>query len=350
MNFNIDNLLRKNIKSLTPYSSARDEYNGKEGVFLDANENAYGSPISSDYNRYPDPLQLNVKQKISEIKNVAKENIFLGNGSDEAIDLLYRAFCEPKEDNVIICPPTYGMYKVSANINDVNIINIPLKDDIFQLNVSLILDSINPKTKLIFICSPNNPTGNIIEWSDIKNILLFFKGLVVVDEAYIDYASSGSLIAELKNYPNLVILQTFSKSWGLAGIRVGVAFCSQQIIGVLNKIKPPYNINSLSQKILLEALENKFMIDTWAKKIIDDRERLILRLAAFLFVIKVYSSEANFILLKVNDPIGLYNYLITCHIIVRDRSKIVLCENCLRITIGTKIENNKLLESLKNYK
>ncbi len=356
--FDLDNILRKNIANLTPYSSARDEYKGKEGIFLDANENSYGSPLCSTvgeglgvraYNRYPDPLQLSLKEKISKIKGLPIENIFLGNGSDEAIDILFRAFCRPAIDNVIICPPTYGMYEVSANINDIEIRKVNLLLDTFQLDTENILKHINPNTKLFFVCCPNNPTGNGVKWADIKTILDNFNGIVVVDEAYINFAAYRSLIPELLNYPNLIILQTFSKAWGLAGLRVGMAFASQQIIDVFNKVKPPYNINAVSQQIALDALENVEQINNWIKLIVVQREIISKELSGFSFVKKVYPSDANFILIKFEDAKNLYNYLIEKQIIVRDRSKVALCKGCLRITIGTEEENKKLLLAFKNY-
>lgn len=347
--FDIDVILRRNIANLTPYSSARDEYKGKEGIFLDANENAYGSPVDGDYNRYPDPLQLELKEKISRIKGLPVENIFLGNGSDEAIDILFRAFCRPAIDNVIICPPTYGMYEVSANINDVEVRKVNLFPETFQLDTENILKNISQNTRLFFVCCPNNPTGNGVKWVDTKKVLDAFNGIVVVDEAYINFAGYRSLIPELLNYPNLVILQTLSKAWGMAGLRVGMAFASQQIIDVFNKVKAPYNINMVSQKIALEALENIEQVNGWIKTIVAQREIISKELLAFAFVKKIYPSDANFILVKVNEARKLYEYLIAQQIVVRDRSANVLCEDCLRFTIGTEEENRKLLTVLKNY-
>lgn len=352
--FELKNILRENIKKLIPYSSARDEYKGQEGIFLDANENAYGAPVafddSSRLNRYPDPLQLSVKEKLSMIKGLPIENIFLGNGSDEAIDILFRAFCNPGKDNVIVCPPTYGMYEVSASINDIEVIKVPLFAETFQLDEEKILKSINLNTKLIFICCPNNPTGNGMSWNSIKNILDKFSGIVVIDEAYINFASYRSLIPELLNYPNLVILQTLSKAWGLAGLRVGMAFASEGIIDIFNKIKPPYNINIVSQKLVLKALDNVKQVNDWIKTIVEERERISLELTKLLFIKKIYKSEANFILIKVLDAAALYYYLTQNQIVVRDRSKIEFCNECLRITIGKKEENENLLSILKNYK
>ncbi|MBL7893791.1 MAG: histidinol-phosphate transaminase [Bacteroidia bacterium] len=347
MEFNLDTITRTNIKNLKPYSSARSEFKGKEGIFLDANENSFGSPLDANYNRYPDPLQLDVKEKLGKIKGLPIQNIFLGNGSDEAIDILFRAFCNPGVDNIIICPPTYGMYEVSANINDVKIKRVPLTSEEFQLDTENILKAIDNNTKLIFICCPNNPTGNGVKWEAIKKILENFSGLVIIDEAYINFARYRSLIPELLNYPNLVILQTLSKAWGLAGLRVGMAFASEPIIDIFNRIKPPYNINIASQKLVLEALNNTDKINAWIKETVEERDKLSAELAMLPFIIKVYPSDANFILVKTNDPLAIYNYLVNKKIIIRDRSKVELCEGCLRITVGTKEENRKLIDILK---
>lgn len=347
--FDLNLIIRPNILQLNKYSSARDEYKGKKGIFLDANENAYGSGLEENYNRYPDPLQISLKEKLGRIKGLPIENIFLGNGSDEAIDLLFRGFCNPGKDNIIICPPTYGMYEVSAGINDVTIQKVPLVAETFQLDTTAILNAINANTKLIFVCCPNNPTGTSVQWQAIKHILENFNGLVVIDEAYINYASYRSLIPELLNYPNLVILQTLSKAWGLAGLRIGMAFASQQIIDVLNKIKPPYNINTASQQLAIKALDNLDQINQWIRETVEQRKLLASALVTLPFVIKVYPSEANFLLVKTTAPSDLYNYLITQQIIVRDRSNVTLCEGCLRITIGTPEENQKLLTTLNAY-
>ncbi|MGQ0829699.1 MAG: histidinol-phosphate transaminase [Bacteroidota bacterium] len=348
--FELNNILRENIRKLVPYSSARDEFKGKTGMFLDANENSYGSPLDTGiYNRYPDPLQLEVKEKLSKIKGLPVENIFLGNGSDEAIDILFRAFCNPGKDNVIICPPTYGMYEVSANINDVAIQKVALLPESFQLNTDKIISAINQNTKLIFVCCPNNPTGNGVKKSDIIKILDNFKGILVVDEAYINFASYKSMIPELLNYPNLVILQTLSKAWGLAGLRVGMAFASQQIIDIFNKIKPPYNVNIASQKLALEALDNVDKVNSWIKEIVAERNKLSDEITKLPFVLKVYPSDANFILVKTNDPKNIYTYLTDNQIVIRDRSKVALCEGCLRFTVGTIEENKLVIEKLKAY-
>ncbi len=347
MTFSLDNILRDNIKRLTPYSSARSEFKGDAKIFLDANENSFGSPLDVNYNRYPDPLQLILKEKIAEIKKVKSQNIFLGNGSDEAIDLLFRSFCSV-DDNVIICPPTYGMYEVLANINDVKIIEVLLKED-FELNVDAVLAAVNQNTKLIFICSPNNPTGNLIDKNSVKKILENFNGIVVLDEAYIDFAGDASFICELKNYPNLVILQTFSKAWGLAGLRLGMAFADEKIIAIFNKVKMPYNISEVTQSLLIKALEQKTKVDDFIKITIFEREKLIAEISKLKFVEKIYPSKANFILVRVTNANALYDYLVKQGIIVRNRNNVILCEGCLRITIGTEAENQELLEALKKY-
>jgi histidinol-phosphate aminotransferase len=342
-------LLRDNIKNLTPYSSARDEYQGEASVFLDANENAFGSPLDQQYNRYPDPMQYAVKMRLSEIKGVPARNIFLGNGSDEAIDILFRSFCNPGVDNVILVPPTYGMYEVSANINDVEARKVSLTED-FQLNLEGIAEAIDERTKLIFICSPNNPTGNSINRDDVETLLANFNGIVVVDEAYINFSRQKTFIQELTEYANLVVLQTLSKAWGLAGLRVGMAFASEEIIEVMNKVKPPYNVNESSQQLALKALENIDQINGWIKETLAQRDALVLALKDFDFVLDIYPSDANFILVKTTDPKFIYSFLVEKGIIVRDRSKIDLCEGCLRITVGTPDENTILIDTLKKFK
>jgi histidinol-phosphate aminotransferase len=347
--FNINNILRENIKNLTPYSSARDEFQGEASVYLDANENAFGSPLDEPFNRYPDPLQYNVKKRLSEIKGLPVRNIFLGNGSDEAIDILFRSFCNPGVDNVILVPPTYGMYEVSANINDVQTKKVSLTTD-FQLNLEGIAEAIDKDTKLIFICSPNNPTGNSINRDDVETLLNNFDGIVVVDEAYINFSRQKTFIQELTEYSNLVVLQTLSKAWGLAGLRVGMAFASEEIIEVMNKVKPPYNINESSQQLALKALANVEQVNGWIKETLAQRDKLVLALKDLDFVLDIYPSDANFILVKTTDAKGIYNYLVQQGIIVRDRSKIDLCEGSLRITIGTPSENEKLIEILKTFK
>jgi len=348
MNIDINNLLRENIKKLTPYSSARDEFKGEASVLLDANENAYGSPLETNYNRYPDPLQLKLKAKISAIKGVPTNNIFIGNGSDEAIDLLFRAFCRPGIDNVLIVPPTYGMYEVSANINDVAIKKVNLTAD-FQLDLNAMAEAVDAHTKLIFICSPNNPTGNSISRIDIETIINNFDGLVIIDEAYINFARQKSFTQELAEYNNVVVLQTLSKAWGLAGLRIGMAFASEEIIHIFNKIKPPYNINQASQQLALEALEGIDGINAWIKETVHEREQLRAALLDLPFVLRVYPSDANFILVQVTEPKNIYQYLVHLGIIIRDRSSVVHCEGCLRVTIGTPTENRQLLQALMNY-
>jgi histidinol-phosphate aminotransferase len=347
--FDINNIIRSNIKNLVPYSSARDEFKGEASVYLDANENAFGSPLDKAYNRYPDPMQYQVKMRLSTIKGVPARNIFLGNGSDEAIDILFRSFCNPGVDNVILVPPTYGMYEVSANINDVEARKVPLTED-FQLNLEGISEAIDKNTKLIFICSPNNPTGNSINRDDIETLLANFSGIVVVDEAYINFSRQKTFIQELTEYANLVVMQTLSKAWGLAGLRVGMAFASEEIIEVMNKVKPPYNINEASQQLALQALQNTDLVNLWIKELLAERDKLVLKLKDFDFVLDIYPSDANFILVKTTDAKGIYDFLVGYGIIVRDRSKVELCQGSLRITVGTPDENQKLLETLQLYK
>jgi histidinol-phosphate aminotransferase len=350
---NIDNLVRENIKNLKPYSSARNEYSGDASIFLDANENAYGSPISlaaplDTFNRYPDPLQLNLKDGISKIKGLPPQNIFIGNGSDEIIDIAYRIFCEPGKDNVIICPPTYGMYKVCAEINDIEVREVMLTSD-FQLNVEGILAASDENTKLIFICSPNNPTGNNMNRLDIEILLNNFQGIVIIDEAYINFSRQKTFIGELTEYPNLIVMQTLSKAWGLAALRLGLGFASEKIIALFNKVKPPYNINSASQQLGLKALFKIEEVNSNIKNVVTQRNWMQKELEQFDFVHKIYLSDANFILVKMKNADKLYQYLATNEIIVRNRSKEPLCENCLRITVGTPTENEALINTLKNF-
>ncbi|QEM11079.1 histidinol-phosphate transaminase [Mucilaginibacter rubeus] len=347
--FDINNILRENIKRLVPYSSARDEYQGEASIFLDANENAFGSPLDQQFNRYPDPLQYDLKKRITEIKGVPPRNIFVGNGSDEAIDILFRSFCNPGVDNVILVPPTYGMYEVSANINDIEARKVSLTED-YQLNLEGIAEAVNKNTKLIFICSPNNPTGNSINRDDIQTLLANFNGIVVVDEAYINFSRQKSFIQELTECANLVVMQTLSKAWGLAGLRVGMAFASEEIIEVMNKVKPPYNVNESSQQLALAALANVGQVNEWIKETLAQRDRLVLKLKDLEFVLDIYPSDANFILVKTTDANGIYDYLVKQGIIVRNRSKVELCEGCLRITVGTPDENTVLLDTLQNFK
>ncbi|MFA9389203.1 MAG: histidinol-phosphate transaminase [Prolixibacteraceae bacterium] len=336
-------LLRPNIANLMPYSSARDEFSGSASVFLDANEN----PFETGYNRYPDPYQQELKKKIGEVKGVNPELIFLGNGSDEPIDLLFRAFCNPGIDNVVAIDPSYGMYTVSAGINDIEVKKVQLTSD-FQLEADKILASVNDKTKLIFLCSPNNPSGNLLNKTELLKIVSEFSGLVVVDEAYIDFAPGATLLSDLEKYPNMVILQTFSKAWGLAGIRLGMAFANQEIIAILNKIKYPYNINALTQQRALEALGNDEQKNQWVETIIAERAKLNEQLLRFPFVTKIYPSDANFLLVKMEGAREKFEYLMNEGVIVRDRSKVTLCEGSLRITVGSEEENKTLIEKLQN--
>lgn len=348
MEFNLDRLVRENIKKMTPYSSARHEFSGAATIFLDANENSFGSPLPQNYNRYPDPLQLSLKEKISNIKGIPVQNIFLGNGSDEAIDLLFRIFCEPGKDNIIIFPPTYGMYEVCAEVNNVEVKKVPLTSG-FQLDLDAIEASVDENTKLIFVCSPNNPTGNSINRGDIEVLLNSFDGILVIDEAYINYARQKTFIPELTEYPNLVILQTLSKAWGLAGLRLGMAFAGQPVIDYMNKVKYPYNINTATQQLALEALGNISSVNNWTKTTVDQKEFLQAELFKLSITQTVYPSDANFILVQLTGAKKIYEYLSAKGIIVRDRSKVILCDDCLRITIGTPEENKQLIEALKQY-
>ncbi len=342
----INKILRPHLRNLTPYSSARDEFQGTAEVYLDANENAFGSTAKDTYRRYPDPYQIELKSRIGEIKDIGIEHIFLGNGSDEPIDLLIRAFCNPGTDKIIITPPTYGMYEVSANINNVEIVKVGLSED-FVLDPQRVLEANDPNVKIIFLCSPNNPTGNSIDIKDIIEIVSKAQRLVVLDEAYIDFSSRDSLIHELKNFKNLIILQTFSKAWGLAALRLGMAFANPEIIGILNMIKPPYNINGATQELALNAIKNKEKMLGMVKDMLEQRKVLLLELFKISAVKKVYPSDANFFLVKINNAHEVYLKLIDSKVIVRDRSNVELCGDCLRITVGTKEENLKLIESLK---
>ncbi|MFT3702308.1 MAG: histidinol-phosphate transaminase [Agriterribacter sp.] len=348
MNFNINDLLRENIKKLVPYSSARDEFKGEADVFLDANENSLGSPLTKWYNRYPDPLQHTIKEKLSVIKAVPTKNIFLGNGSDECIDLLFRAFCNPGKDNVIICPPTYGMYQVSADINDIEVRKAPLLET-FQLDLVHMETLVDDFTKIIWLCSPNNPTGNSLNREDIEMVLNNFPGIVVIDEAYINFSRHRSFVQELSDYPNLVVLQTLSKAWGLAALRLGMAFASEEVIQVYNKVKPPYNIGQATQDIVLKALDNVADVNEMIKILVNERELLRKSLLEIKTVRIVYPSDANFLLVKIDDAKKVYDYLLTKGIVVRDRSNVQLCQDCLRITVGAPDENKTLVQSLKDF-
>lgn len=340
---NIDQLIRKNIAALKPYSSARDEFSGMQGVFLDANENPYNNGV----NRYPDPYQSELKKELAKIKGVSTKNMLLGNGSDEVLDLLFRAFCEPKQDNVVVTSPSYGMYKVLANLNNVELKDVLLEED-FSLNADKILEVVDENTKMILLCSPNNPTGNVIDFDVIERLLNNTSCLVVVDEAYIDFSTKVSSIEKLSKYKQLFVSQTLSKYYGMAGIRLGMCFASEEIINILNRIKPPYNVNSLTQNKALELLKN--YDNSYKNEVIEQRELLSESLAEFPFVVKVYPSDANFILIKTTDANTIYNELIKKQIVVRNRTKEALCENCLRITVGTPEENRLLITALKEIK
>ncbi len=343
--FNLEPLVRKNIWSLAPYSSARDEYSGKEAhVFLDANENPYGAP----YNRYPDPLQRELKKQISKVKGIPEDMIFLGNGSDEAIDLPYRIFCEPGKDNVVAIEPTYGMYKVCADINDIEYRKV-LLDENYDFKAADLLKACDSHTKIIWLCSPNNPTGNSLNRDEMIKVIEGFEGIVIIDEAYSDFAQQKTFRTELAHYPNLIVLNTMSKAWALAGIRLGMAFASKEIISIYNKVKYPYNVNYLTQQQALEALKDPFEVDKWVKTLLTERARLMQAFLDLPVCEQVYKTDANFFLAKMTDAQKIYNYLVDQGIIVRNRSRIQLCDNCLRITIGTKNENNELLAALRQY-
>ena len=340
----IKNLIRGNIKSLEAYSSARDEFKDMSSafIFMDANEN----PFETGLNRYPDPQQNLVKEVLSKIKGVSKDQILLGNGSDEVLDLIFRVFCEPREDSVIVLPPTYGMYEVLAKTNDIKLITIPLLDN-FQPNTMEVLKVQNTNTKVLFLCSPNNPTANSFDANRIETLLNEFNGIVVIDEAYIDFSIEDSWLARLDEFPNLIVTQTLSKAYGLAGIRLGICYASQEIISILNKIKPPYNVNQLTQDVALKALLNTGEVNNQITAITSERNQLIKDLEKLDVVDKVYASDANFLLVKVDNATLRYNQLLNKGIVVRNRSNQMLCENCLRFTIGTKDENKKLITALK---
>ena len=345
-NFNINNLIRENIKSLQPYSSARDEYKdatSTEMVFLDANEN----PFQNGVNRYPDPQQNSVKELLSEIKGVSTKNILLGNGSDEVLDLIFRAFCEPNQDNIITLPPTYGMYSVLANINAIENKKVILTED-FQPKVNQILEAAGNNSKILFLCSPNNPSGNSFSVEKVEELLTKFNGLVVVDEAYIDFSEQKSWLEKLNNFPNLVITQTLSKAYGLAGIRLGVCYASEAIISVLNNIKPPYNVNELTQQRAIERLSKMDEVQSEVAEIISQRQLLIESLKSVSFIDEIYPTDCNFVMVKVDDATKRYNQLIEKGIVIRNRTTQPLCENCLRFTVGTKEENEKLIKVLQN--
>ena len=341
----LEQLCRPNIWSLAPYSSARNEYAGREAhVFLDANENPYNSP----YNRYPDPLQLELKDALSKVKGVPAENIFLGNGSDEPIDLVYRCFCEPGVDNVVAIEPTYGMYKVCADINNTEYRPV-LLDEQYQITAEKLLTATDQHTKLIWLCSPNNPTGNSLHREEIIKVIEGFEGLVIVDEAYSDFSSQKPLRTDLAKYPNLIVLNTMSKAWGCAAIRLGMAFATEEIIAIFNKVKYPYNVNQLTQEQGLEALKDPFEVDKWVKLLLEERSRMIDAFKLLPICENVYPTDANFFLAQMTDAVKIYNYLVDKGIIVRNRHRVQLCQNCLRITIGTKTENGELIAALRQY-
>jgi histidinol-phosphate aminotransferase len=345
-NFNINNLIRENIKTLKPYSSARDEYKDAtivEMIFLDANEN----PFENGVNRYPDPQQHKVKELLSEMKGIDKQNILLGNGSDEVLDLIFRVFCEPNQDNIITLPPTYGMYSVLANINAIENRTVLLNED-FQPKVDQILEAADAHSKILFLCSPNNPTGNSFTMDAVEELLVKFNGLVVLDEAYIDFSCKESWLTRLAEFPNLIVTQTLSKAYGLAGIRLGVCYASKEIIKILNNIKPPYNVNELTQQRAISRLQKMDEIENEVAQLISERKRLQKELACCVsYIEKVYSSDGNFLLIKVDDATKRYNQLIAYGIVIRNRTTQPLCENCLRISVGICEENQALIRALK---
>jgi len=340
---NIEQLVRPNILSLKPYSSARNEFKGEASVYLDANEN----PHNPAFNRYPDPLQWQVKEKIAALRKVDPQRIFLGNGSDEPIDLVFRVFCEPAVDNVVAIEPTYGMYQVAAGINNVEYRKVLLNDR-FDFSAGELLRATDHHTKLIFLCSPNNPTGNNLDRRQMMETVENFAGIVIVDEAYIDFSSQPSLLGELERYPNLMIFQTFSKAWGSAAVRLGMAFAAPEIVTVMNKVKYPYNVNQLTQDYALQMMENAGAVDEWVKMLLQERTRLQNLLAITPCVEKVYPTDANFLLVKVSDANAIYGYLVEKGVVVRNRNTISLCGNCLRITVGTPTENDTLIHALNN--
>ncbi len=342
----LEELTRPNIWSLAPYSSARDEYSGHEArVFLDANENPYNSP----YNRYPDPLQKELKAEMAKVKGVPADNIFLGNGSDEAIDLAYRCFTRPGKDNVVAIEPTYGMYKVCSDINDVEYRAVTL-DDGYRLNADRILAACDGNTKLIWLCSPNNPTGNSLDHEEIAKVITAFDGLVVIDEAYSDFSRNRPFRLRLAEFPNIIVLNTMSKAWGCAAIRLGMAFASKDIIAIFNKVKYPYNVNLLTQRQALEFLKDPFETDRWVKIILSERARVMDAFSQLPICTKVFPTDSNFFLARMTDAQTIYDYLVGEGIIVRNRTRVALCENCLRVTVGTRNENNELLAALRQYR
>ena len=345
----IEKLVRPHILKLKAYSTARDEYSGKKGIFLDANENPLGSTSRKSYNRYPDPYQKSLKKTISKFKKIPQEQIFLGNGSDEVIDLLIRIFCTPIQDSIIVMPPTFGMYEVAARFNQNPVVKVFLTPD-FQIDTPAVFKAITEETKIIFICTPNNPTGNSMDRKSILHILEGFNGIIVIDEAYGDFSDEESFLSLLPDFPGLVVLQTFSKAWGLAGLRLGMAFADAKIISLLNKVKLPYNINMATQALAMKALKKKEYKDYMVQKLLAERKILTLKLSNLDIVEKVYPSDANFLLVKFHDADKIYNYLLQNNVIVRNRSNVVLCEEALRITVGNEKENDILISTLKKYK
>jgi len=343
---NLEKLVRNNIRRLQPYSSARNEFAGRAEIFLDANENSFGSPLGKNYHRYPDPLQRRIKQKMADINGVRPDEIFIGNGSDEAIDLLLRIFCEPGRDNILLCPPTYGMYRVAADINDVPVKTAPLTED-FELDREAIERELDGVTKIIFLCSPNNPTGNSLSEKTILGLIENFPGIVVIDEAYIHFSRERSFVPEIGRFENLVVLQTFSKAWGLAGLRVGLAFANKEVTDLLNRVKPPYNVSEIAQEAILAALESKTEMDETVGRIIREREKLTGRLRTLPLVEKIYPTDANFVLVKTADADAVYRSLLEEKIVVRNRSNVEMCAGCLRLTVGTPEENEALVKALE---
>lgn len=338
----LQKLVRKNIWELKAYSSARDDFKGEASVYLDANEN----PLSDNYNRYPDPLQWKLKEKVAAMKGVAPEQLLFGNGSDEPIDLVIRIFCEPQVDNIVAIDPSYGMYQVCADINNVEYRKVLLNED-YSLDADRVLAATDDNTKLIFLCSPNNPSANILDREAVRKIITSFKGIVIVDEAYIDFAAKETWLPELKKYPNLIVLQTFSKAWGLAAVRLGMAFASPEIIQLFNKVKYPYNVNQLTQEFVLCELDEEERKNKWVDTILEGRKYLEKELPELNYVQKVYPSDANFLLVKVDDANKVYNELVAKGVIVRNRNSVSLCQGCVRITVGTEEENRTLIEVLK---
>jgi histidinol-phosphate aminotransferase len=348
VSIDIQSLVRPHLVKFKPYSSARSEYTGHHAIFLDANENPIGSAYGNDYNRYPDPYNTHLRQKAAALRGVTKEMVFVGNGSDEAIDLLYRASCEPVKNHVIVCPPTYGMYETSADLNNIELRKVLLTDE-FQLDVEALAANIHEHSKMIFLCSPNNPTGNLLHAQDIEWVLRNFPGLVVIDEAYIDFSPVESWVSRLGQYQNLVVLQTLSKAWGMAGIRLGLAYAHPEIIKVLNAIKPPYNINVLTQHAGLQAMNNSIAKEQFLRDILVQMQRIEHELRELPYVQKVYPTDANFVLVKVDDPDGLYHFLTEKKVIVRNRNKTPKCEGCVRISAGNKEETDVLINCLREF-